>query len=265
MKYWNDIEISDLDILFENRNKEYGAYFLRKEYNRRLTIAFVSTCSLFILLLIFPFIIRLFRNDSLKNEEFENAMVIETPIPKGFVTPEYLPPPPPPEKKNTPPIIVKDSIPVEKKEEKKKPSLEPPPLTDNKNSKDTAQNKPASGTANGELNGLMMEVDDYPSWIPTKDYPTPQDYIQKNARMPEIDVLMGNYGTVMIRVTIHNDGSLTDAVVVKGLSPRLNAEALRVVVSMPKWNPAVVRHQPVMTWIKIPVTFLKSNWTKAGN
>ena len=255
MKGKNQIEESDLDALFEHRNKEYGAYFLRREYNRRLTIAFVSTCSLFILLLIFPFIIRFFRNDSLKNEDFETQVVLDTPIPKGFVTPEYLPPPPPPEKKNTPPIVVKDSIPVEKKDDKNKPVPDQPPLVDNKKSKDTLQNKPASGRPDGEANSFTMEVDDYPGWIATKEYPTPQDFIQRNAKMPEIDVVMSHYGTVIVRVTVHKDGALTDAVVVKGLSAGLNAEALRVVKSMPKWNPAVVHHNPVMTWIKIPVTF----------
>ena len=255
MKDKYDIEVlqGGIDILFENRNKEYGAYFLRKQYNRRLTIAFVFTCSFFILLLLIPFIIRLFQSNSLKNEDFVNVLVIEAPIPKGFVTPEYLPPPPPPEKKNTPPIVVKDPTPEEKKEEKKKPP-EQPPLTENKNSKDTAQIKPNTGKADGATSEVSIDVDEYPSWA-NSNYTGFQDYIQKNIKMPEIDIIMHHFGTVMITATVNQDGTISNVSVSKNLYPGLNAEALRVIKAMPKLNPAIYHHKPVKTYMKFPVTF----------
>ncbi len=262
MKDKNDIENTDLDILFENRNKEYGAYFLRREYNRRLTIAFVSTCSFFILLLIFPFIIRFFRSDSLKNEDFESVLVIETPVPKGFVTPEYLPPPPPPEKKNTAPIVVKDSLPVEKKEDTKKPPQETP-LTENKMSKDTLQNKPSTGVKDGDPDQFSIDIDEYPSWA-SSEYTGFQDYIQKNIKMPEIDKVMQHYGTVIITATVNRDGTVTNVFVTKGLSPTLNAEALRVIKAIPKLNPAIYHRKPVKTYMKFPVTFLPANQVTGG-
>ena len=263
LKDTHQIEHSDLDILFENRNKKYGAYFLRRDYNRRLTIAFISTCSFFILVLIFPFIIRWFQNDSLKNEDFESELVIETPIPKGFVTPEFLPPPPPPEKKNTAPIVVKDSIPVEKIDEKKKPTQEPPPLTDNKNSKDTSQNKPSSGVSDGDPDQFSIDIDEYPSWA-SGEYKGFQDYIQKNIKMPEIDKVMQHYGTVIITATVNRDGTVTNVFVTKGMSATLNAEALRVIKAMPKLNPAIYHRKPVKTYMKFPVTFLPANQVTGG-
>jgi protein TonB len=263
LKDKTNIEHSDLDVLFAHRNKEYGAYFMRREYNRRLTIAFVSTCSFFILLLIIPFIIRWLRNDSLKNEDFDQVLVIEAPIPKGFVTPEYLPPPPPPEKKNTAPIVVKDSIPKEIKEEPKKPVLATPPLTDNKSSKDTLQNKPSTGVADGDPDQFSIDIDEYPSWA-SGDYLGFQDYIQKNIKMPEIDKVMQHYGTVIITATVNKDGTVTNVFVTKGLSGTLNAEALRVIKAMPKLNPAIYHRKPVKTYMKFPVTFLPANQVTGG-
>lgn len=263
MKDKHDIEKSGFDILFEHRNKEYGAYFLREQYNRRLTMAFVITCAAFLLLLLGPFIIRAFQNDSLKNEDFQSVLVIEAPIPKGFVTPEVIPPPPPPEKKNTPPIVTKDSIP-EEKEEKKKPVEEPPPLTENKNSKDTMQNKANSGKADGDPNEFTIEVDDIPTWVQTSEYPTPQDYIEKNVKMPEVDIVMRHFGTVSLTVIIKKDGTITDATITKGMGAGLNAEALRVVNSMPKWHPAVLHHKPIATYMKLSVNFLPSNQVTGG-
>jgi len=262
LKETHQIEHSDLDFLFENRNKEYGAYFLRRDYNRRLAFAFIITCSFFILVLLIPFIIRWFQNDSLKNEDFESELVIETSIPKGFVTPEFLPPPPPPEKKNTAPIVVKDSIPAEKKDEKKKPETEPP-LTDNKNSKDTSQIKPASGVQDGDANQVSIDIDEYPSWA-SSEYTGFQDYIQKNIKMPEIDKVMQHFGTVIITATVNKDGTVTNVFVTKGMSATLNAEALRVIKDMPKLNPAIYHRKPVKTYMKFPVTFLPANQVTGG-
>jgi len=261
-KYDIEVPQDGIDILFENRNKEYGAYFLRKQYNRRLTKAFVITCSAFILLLLGPFIIRFFHRDALSNDDFDQVLVIEAPIPKGFVTPEYLPPPPPPQKKNTAPRVVKDSVPEEKKEVKKT-TPEQPPLVDNKSSKDTAQTKPNTGKENGDPNEVSIDVDEYPSWA-SSDYKDFQDYIQKNIKMPEIDIIMHHFGTVIITATVNRDGTLTNVSVSKSLYPGLNAEALRVIKAMPKLNPAIYHRKPVKTYMRFPVTFWPPSQATGG-
>jgi len=249
------ISHSDLDILFEHRNKDYGAYELRKQYDRRLLMAFIITCGSFMAVFVAPYILSYFQRDRLNNQDFETQVVLDSPIPKGFVTPEYLPPPPPPEIKNTPPLVVTDSIPVEKKDNKPKPAPETPPMTTNTNSKDSLQNKPSSGSQDGESNQITIDVDEYPSWA-SGNYSSFQDYIQKNIKMPEIEIVMRHFGTVIITATVNKDGSLSDVVVSKPLSPGLNAEALRVIKAMPRLNPAIYHRHPVKTYMKFPVTFL---------
>jgi len=101
-----------LDILFEGRNKAYGAYDLRKTYNKRITYAVVGTISLCLLLLIGSIL----ANSGKKKEAkiFVQDMNLES-VNKDEKKPEPPPPPPPKQEppkveitKFTPPKIVKD-------------------------------------------------------------------------------------------------------------------------------------------------------------
>src|SRR4051794_37233320 len=90
----NKIMSSDfLDILFEGKNKDYGAYELRKTYNRRITIALVSM--FVICLLVFLTQIMAKDNDNDKNKIIVQDVQLED-IKKEEKKPEPPPPPPPP-------------------------------------------------------------------------------------------------------------------------------------------------------------------------
>ena len=104
-----------LDIIFEGRNKEYGAYELRKSYNKRLATALIATASI-LLLLFLGYIL----SNTLGNKQAQ-AMVVEDVQLEDLKQEEKKnepPPPPPPPKppeppkvemaKFTPPKIVKD-------------------------------------------------------------------------------------------------------------------------------------------------------------
>ncbi|MEO8819460.1 MAG: energy transducer TonB, partial [Ginsengibacter sp.] len=109
----NQILKSDiLDILFDGRNKEYGAYDLRKTYNKRITIALVTTIAVIILFLIGSAIANKLNNAN-------DAVVLHTTdATLQKIKPNEPPPPPPPPKipppppvatiKFTPPKVVKD-------------------------------------------------------------------------------------------------------------------------------------------------------------
>jgi TonB family protein len=64
-------------------------------------------------------------------------------------------------------------------------------------------------------------------------------------------------GYVAIRFTIECDGSATNPVVLKGLSPDYDREALRVFGLMPKWKPGLKGGKPVRVAFTIPITFSK--------
>ena len=62
-------------------------------------------------------------------------------------------------------------------------------------------------------------------------------------------------GKVSVKFVIEKDGSIADPVVVRGVAPYLDKEALRVVKSMPKWKPGKQRGKPVRLSYTVPVIF----------
>jgi protein TonB len=73
---------------------------------------------------------------------------------------------------------------------------------------------------------------------------------------PEIDVQLGNQGTVYVSFVIEKDGRITDIQTVRGMSPTLDREAERIVESFPKWKPGENAYGPVRTRVRLPITFV---------
>ena len=80
-------------------------------------------------------------------------------------------------------------------------------------------------------------------------------FIGSNLKYPVIAQENGIQGRVIVSFVIERDGSVADAVVVRGIDPSLDKEALRVVKSMPKWTPGKQRGKPVRVKYTLPVTF----------
>src|ERR1051325_3387704 len=102
-----------LDIIFEGRNKDYGAYNLRKTYNRRITIALVTTAAVCLFLFLLTVLGK--DKDKDKNEIIVQDVQLEDVKKEPEKKPEPPPPPPPKQEppkveitKFTPPKIVKD-------------------------------------------------------------------------------------------------------------------------------------------------------------
>src|SRR5450755_732150 len=110
----NKILKSDLlDILFEGRNKEYGAYDLRKTYNKRITIALASTVIIIILVFVGTVIAdTLSAKNDLKEIQTKDLVMEaapnEPPPPPPPPPPKLPPPPPIATIAFTPPKVVKD-------------------------------------------------------------------------------------------------------------------------------------------------------------
>ena len=62
-------------------------------------------------------------------------------------------------------------------------------------------------------------------------------------------------GKVIVRFVVGKDGSVSQASVVRSVDPALDREALRAVNAMPKWNPGMNNGQPAAVWFTLPVTF----------
>lgn len=63
------------------------------------------------------------------------------------------------------------------------------------------------------------------------------------------------HGTVCVVFEVDAQGNIKNAEVTKGLSQEANAEALRLVEAMPKWQPATINEQPVSKYYQLPISF----------
>lgn len=117
------------DIVFEGRNRAYGAYLLRKLYNKHITIAAIVAILLFALFLSIPLISKVLGNDEADDEVVERIVTevdLAPPPPLDEATPPPppppppdLPPPPPPVRatvKYTPPVVKRDNEVAEEEE-----------------------------------------------------------------------------------------------------------------------------------------------------
>ena len=80
-------------------------------------------------------------------------------------------------------------------------------------------------------------------------------YLQKEMKYPKEAQDKGIQGRVIVQFVVNKDGSICEANVVKSVDPLLDAEAVRVVNAMPKWNPGKQRGEPVRVRFTIPVAF----------
>ncbi|HDS08127.1 MAG TPA: energy transducer TonB [Bacteroides sp.] len=81
-------------------------------------------------------------------------------------------------------------------------------------------------------------------------------YIAQNLRYPEIAAENGISGRVIVQFAVNRTGQVVDAVVVRSVDPALDKEAIRVVMSSPKWTPGKQRGKPVKVLFTFPINFV---------
>ncbi|MDX9945720.1 MAG: energy transducer TonB [Bacteroidales bacterium] len=81
------------------------------------------------------------------------------------------------------------------------------------------------------------------------------NYLKENTRYPESSKLSGTQGKVLIRFAVEADGTVGRASVLKGADPDLDQEALRVVSSLPAFEPGRKDGKAVAVWYTIPIEF----------
>lgn len=80
-------------------------------------------------------------------------------------------------------------------------------------------------------------------------------FIAKNLRYPKAAQEAGVQGRVMLQFTVGQDGTLSDIKVLRSISAEIDAEAVRVVRSMPRWTPAKANGKPISARYMVPVAF----------
>lgn len=84
-------------------------------------------------------------------------------------------------------------------------------------------------------------------------------WLSNNVRYPEAAQQNGVQGRVIVKFVVEKDGSIGSPTILKGVDKDLDAEALRVVHRMPKWQPGKNNGQPVRSYFQLPVTFRLQN------
>jgi protein TonB len=83
-----------------------------------------------------------------------------------------------------------------------------------------------------------------------------REWIARNLIYPEAAAKKGIGGRVYVQFAINSKGEVVDAVIVKGVDPLLDQEALRVIMSSPKWEPGRQRGKPVKVQFTFPINFV---------
>ena len=81
------------------------------------------------------------------------------------------------------------------------------------------------------------------------------EYVEANIRYPQEVKERGIQGRVIVQFVVEEDGTLTGEQVLKPVDPQLDAEAIRIARSMPKWKPGEIRGKPTRMRFSFPVTF----------
>ncbi len=271
----NKLQTADiLDIIFDGRNKEYGAYDLRKTYNKRLRNALFATIGICVLLLVLSIIANSAGKE--KQEVMVQDMSLEN-MKNEEKKPEPPPPPPPPKQeppkveitKFTPPKIVKDEEVKPDEEIKEVEKLEDTKIGtfNQEGAKDEGLVAPPVEKSTGVVEAPKVEEDydkvftvvqipaEFPGGIPAWSR-----YLERNLNRDipvENGAPPGRY-TVVVAFTVSKTGAISDVAAENDPGYGTKAEAIRVITKGPSWKPAVQNGRNVIYRHKQPVTFAVS-------
>jgi len=244
------------EMVFKNRNKEYGSYQLRKKYRKYVTISMIISLVLLSVVVAYPLINAYINKNKLIREKqkevgvtLENLKQEEAPPP---------PPPPPPEAlvekvKFTAPVVVEDTT-IETgltsmDDLNKKGNTEAPAEDVEVDVKEEAP-KVIETPVQAEIFTVVEEQPGYPGGEEARI-----GFLQSNIKYPEEAKELGIQGKVFVTFVVEVDGSITDVRVLRGIGGGCDEEAIRVVKSMPKWVPGKQRGVPVRVQFNLPIKF----------
>lgn len=270
-----DLISSDwVDLVFEGRNKAYGAYRLRKSTTKRNILAMVAV----VILLVVAFIILTVKN-FVDEQRAKVAMTqvaeltnydqpkkkAEVKQKKVEVEPERVV-----ERVKS---SIKFTAPVIKKDEEVKPDEEL------KTQDELMSTKTAIGTfdvkGNDDANGEILKAKEV---IAEPEPPKHEEenkvfdiveqqpmfpggpaalikYLSEHTKYPVVAQENGVQGRVTVQFVVEKDGSISDVHVLRGVDPSLDKEAVRVVKSLPRWTPGKQNGITVRVNYRVPVLF----------
>jgi periplasmic protein TonB len=248
------------DLLFESRNKAYGAYQLRKKYNSVLIGGIILGSLIMCSLIILPFVLTQNNDKVLRGA----GQYVQVQMQNFEVPPEEIlvpPPPPPPEIVRIPetviyipPVVVDTILPSQ-------PALA---TIDEIMTQTPSEVTTITGTGTGDdlFTGeggsggdeAFFQVEIMPSFR-GGDIGKFREWVGNRTNYPQAAIDNKIRGTVHLTFIVEKDGSVSNVTVVKGVDPLLDTEAVKAISESPKWTPGLQRGQPVRVRFSIPLNF----------
>ncbi len=260
-----------LDILFDGKNKQYGAYELRKTYNKRLTKALLLTAALALLIFLGTLFASVFKksgDEKLNVQDLEMKDVAKDQPPPPPPPPPPPKPPPPPEInqiKFTPPKIVKDEEvkPEEQIQEIKEDQAISTKTVESDIKEQIVQapvedkgtqivEKPKEDDENKVFQKVEVEAE-----FPGGDGAW-RRFLEKNLNPNtpiDNNAPAGTY-QVVVQFIVSKDGSISDVQALTKHGYGMEQEAVKVIKKGPNWKPALQNGRNVNAYRKQPITFV---------
>lgn len=263
-----------LDILFEGRNKEYGAYDLRKSYPKRLTAAIIVAASFAGILLLMSFTLPGI-NGKGKKERIEDHELANAKNDVPLLPPPPPPPPPPPkievkkiqlDKFTVPDFVPKDEV---KDEDKVKDPDEIINVSDK--TQDGIKVEVPTPYIGGEDKGKVIETP-APETKKDEDFiytkveidarfqGSFRDFLERNLRFPEDAKEAGQSGVVIVEFVVDREGKISQPHVADNSPVKISSlveEAIRIIKkSSGKWSAGIQNGSAVPSYHQQAINFL---------
>lgn len=252
------------NVVFEKRNKEYGAFVIRRDYDKTLLIIMVSlVCSVGGIYAAYAG----FRSEPL-------LATIEAPVPDD-VTPVVIP------VKDIPDEIIKDEIEkptsTEKMDEFREPEVSDKKVKEETKTQVELDNSKA-GPVDTEKKGdgtttTFKKEEEKDEKDPVK--PTGPEvnvdieaqfpggvmemvrHIQKKLNYPQVAIENNYTGKCYLQFVVDTEGKISSVKVLRGVPscPECDKEAIRVLKAMPNWNPGKIKGKDVSSYFTMPIDF----------
>ena len=261
------------DIVFDGRNRHYGAYELRALYQRHMSRALVIATVIMALIVAFPLVAQLLKDKTVvvpptiveaKPFGFDPTVPLPaiTPPPAAVKPPTM--PPQPPTVRNVAMVVAKDEA---VKPDDKVPNQDE--LLDKQSGKRDSDGDPNAGrTVSEELppglvdaptaelvNKVYISVEHMPELPTGGGTAAIVGAIQRAVRYPSLALRNGVEGKVFVSFTVDAKGEVTDVRIVKGLGSGLDEETMRAIKTLPRFIPGKQNGNDVSVSFTVPVTY----------
>jgi len=263
-----------IDMVFEGRNKKYGAYTLRAENPKVTTVALILGSIFFATAVAAPIIYSSIKDATASNEEEQITKVEVAEIPEVPETPkEELPPPPPQVMVKQAPKSLVEEVQFKPLEAAKQEEVPKDPPNIKQFEEATPSSKDAAASPDGDINintdsgdlkkgQEVVEAEDTGIYNSAGLQVQPEfpggiaaflKYVTNNFRIPEVDQDMT--ARIIVQFVVEKDGSLTGIKILRDPGYGLGKEAERVLKSVKtKWKPGIQNGKEVRASYNLPIT-----------